>query len=502
MKKILTILFAIVSISIFSQTTPTTAYGLNVIGKDVLLNSSGIGEQGVNIKNETSNFYIYQKTFDAGKDVITTFNIDSHDGKILRYYDYDTYLYGRISIKTDAQSPFIITDTLNNKNIDFNTSLITPSNSVTVRLQDKSLVMAGLDDITGLEVRDGGYRLKNETSANFGTVGSNAVDLSIIGIPTGDTGLGATGLGSFASGNLVRASGSYSRAGGLSTESSGDYSSTDGRNVTASGEYSRASGYRVTASGDYVFAHGRDLIAPPYAMSAFGTYNDHSKYTTYSTTSFDERDLLAVWGNGESSVLRSNALEIFKNGIIRAPSLELNEISDNKDLVTLEKSIEVANNVKKNGSLYYADSNTSTTPISVTANTEEFLTNDEAGANTNKNFKPDNVSELWDSSTNSLVFGGITQGSNVLVRVDLEVTTTSVYQTFDILVDLGVGVSPYTLTVDKNLIKDIGTYNISSTFSISTIESFVINSTGKIKVLSDSNAILVVKGFDFNVNIR
>ncbi|WP_299271864.1 tail fiber domain-containing protein [uncultured Psychroserpens sp.] len=218
-------------------------------------------------------------------------------------------------------------------------------------------------NVTGLEAIDEGnglgWRLKGKDSNNYGTIGLDAVDLSSspsASISIGATGENATAMGfrttasgyastamgfnttasrefSFALGDNATASGYGSIAMGGSSIASADFSTAIGVSADALGNYSFAIGNSTTASGESSIAMGGFTIAPSYLETTLGSFN--TEYVPNDTQNWNENDRLFVIGNG-TSFGRSNALAIFKNGIITAPSFDLAEITDDKSLVTKE----------------------------------------------------------------------------------------------------------------------------------------------------------------------
>ena len=159
---------------------------------------------------------------------------------------------------------------------------------------------------TGLEYLDetddgtanGGFVLIGREANNYGIVGEKAVDLSYSDFETSPE-RGATGENSFASGYLTNATGPYSTALGFSTNALGASTTTMGEN----------------------------LVASSNASTAIGVLN------------IDEPNSLFMIGNGyygEFSLIQSNAFVVYRDGRILAPSLELNEITDDKSLITKE----------------------------------------------------------------------------------------------------------------------------------------------------------------------
>ncbi|MFC0604196.1 tail fiber domain-containing protein [Winogradskyella pulchriflava] len=167
---------------------------------------------------------------------------------------------------------------------------------------------------TGLEAIDEGngvgWRLVGSDPNNYGNIGSKSVDLSFSGTPS----------------TIYGPTGAVAIAAGTGTTASGDASVAFGAGSTASGHFSLSSGYYTTASGNSSTALGSNTIADDSYSTVVGQYNNE---TELSNIAFQV-------GNGTSSGSKSNALNVTMNGIITAPSLDINEITDSKTLITKE----------------------------------------------------------------------------------------------------------------------------------------------------------------------
>ena len=76
------------------------------------------------------------------------------------------------------------------------------------------------------------------------------------------------------------------------------------------------------------------------------------------------------------------------------------------------------------GFAFYEDTATSTTPINLTADTWEDLTNNKAGSGTETTYKPTYITgDLWDSATNTIDLSEVPVGKVILVRNDYDITT-------------------------------------------------------------------------------
>ncbi|MEZ4777838.1 MAG: hypothetical protein R2786_00450 [Flavobacteriaceae bacterium] len=184
--------------------------------------------------------------------------------------------------------------------------------------------------------RKAAFRAGNVTAtqwndANIGDY-SVAMGRSTIASGTYDTAIGfgstASGTYSTALGWANTASGAYSFSLGQNSLASGWSSTVLGRISTASGSQSMVFGHGITASGDNSIAIGNngtlsgwnsmtlgnDLVAPSGYEVAIGNFN--TTYSPNSTTAIDNADRLFSVGNGTSNVTRSNALTIYKSGLM------------------------------------------------------------------------------------------------------------------------------------------------------------------------------------------
>lgn len=144
----------------------------------------------------------------------------------------------------------------------------------------------------------------------------------------------------------------------------------------------------------------------------------------------------------------------------------------------------------------YNDLGTATTPISVTGGGGFVkLTNDEAGANTNKDYPPNGVTDVWDASNDRFDFSELNLGDMIDIRLDIEVTTTSPNQEVETVLVLGVGAFEYSIPFDKTSYKNAGTQQINRFNGIYIGNALTLNNFGEFRVQSDGNATVKVNGF-------
>lgn len=151
---------------------------------------------------------------------------------------------------------------------------------------------------------------------------------------------------------------------------------------------------------------------------------------------------------------------------------------------------------KKVGFFDYNDTATTTTPITVTGGGGfVFLTNNELGAFTNKLYPPYGVTDVWDASLNQFDFTELSLGSKMHYRIDLEITTTAANQEVDLEIDLGIGGSPYSLSVAQKQYKTAGTYPLVLSSYVYMGDTNTRDNPAKFKIASPNNATVVVNGW-------
>lgn len=113
------------------------------------------------------------------------------------------------------------------------------------------------------------------------------------------------------------AHGQFSHAEGSNTLALGNWAHTEGAQTIGSGSTSHAEGNNTEASGDSAHSEGMNTIASNYASHSSGKYN--AAMTTGGTISNTVGTAFVV-GNGTSSTVRSNALSVQYNGVVKAKS--------------------------------------------------------------------------------------------------------------------------------------------------------------------------------------
>ena len=170
--------------------------------------------------------------------------------------------------------------------------------------------------------RKGAFRAGsvNDTQWDNANVGNNSFAVGLNNIASGSNSVAmgsyneTSGNSSIAAGSYTTASGNYSVAAGYGTIASGSSSIALGGNSKASGNSSTAFGSQAQALGDNSIAFGSFTKAFSFSEIAIGIHS--TTYTPLSTTTFNASDRLFVIGNGVDSSNKSNALTIYKNGLL------------------------------------------------------------------------------------------------------------------------------------------------------------------------------------------
>lgn len=179
-----------------------------------------------------------------------------------------------------------------------------------------------------------GWRI-NKPAANYGDIGSDAIDLSVNN--SASTTNGATGDFSFCSGTGNISSGEASFvAGGNNNWATGLRAFASGQNARANGYASHVSGISNIANGYYSIAGGQGNTAASLAEVSLGLFGT---IATGSTTTRVLTDRILNIGCGAATGTRADALTILKNGLVTLPSMTnalITADSTGKSVVTKE----------------------------------------------------------------------------------------------------------------------------------------------------------------------
>ena len=151
----------------------------------------------------------------------------------------------------------------------------------------------------------------------------------------------------------------------------------------------------------------------------------------------------------------------------------------------------------------YADATTVVTPIDLTADTWAEMTNDGAGANTNKTYALTGIADVYNVGTNRFDFSDLALGDTVSIRVDAEITTSGANQTCDVDLVLAYGeVGEYRIPFIRNEFKTAATHGMTRFNDIYIGNALTRDNPARFEIRSDGNADVVVNGWYCKVNKR
>jgi len=161
-------------------------------------------------------------------------------------------------------------------------------------------------------------------------------------------------------------------------------------------------------------------------------------------------------GKGLSTNDYTNAEKIKLAGIEEGAEVNVqadwSQNDDTADDFIKNKPEQLASSV---GHFHVAHSGIFSFPQNIDANTPTILVNDGEGDFSTNDFAPNGITNVWDSTTNSLDFSEFSLGDQLAVRVDLRVDTTSANQKIECYILLGEGTdSEYKLSLGREQIKN------------------------------------------------
>ena len=152
------------------------------------------------------------------------------------------------------------------------------------------------------------------------------------------------------------------------------------------------------------------------------------------------------------------------------------------------------------GIMDYNDALTAVTPITLASGVRTKLTNNELGGFTNKTYKPDTVTDLWNASTNRFDFSELNLGDVLFIRIDVTPTTGGANSEVELELDLAIGGSPYTLPVHQGSYKASGAQSaIARTFMIYMGDTNTLNNPAELYMTADSASSVIVNGWAISV---
>lgn len=319
----------------------------------------------------------------------------------------------------------------------------------------------GLERIT--EGTNTGWRLVGRNPANYGNIGNNAVDISTSLVAS--IVRGATGEFSFAQGRNTRAAATGAVALGDNTIATSQYAFAHGNDTQATNNGAEAGGTETIASGNSSVSKGLNTRARSTAEFSVGHFG--TDYTPINSSSASNTtDRVFNIGNGLSSVARSNAFTVFKNGAVQFFVGDLANITNGVVGFFTFNSTDSNRPYIHNGSTWKGLAYTDEIP---TKTSNFYLTGTTTDAQDNKS------SSIWRD-------GSISVGTSSSSSTKLYIFST---QSGAFRLQDGTQANGYILTSDSN---GVGTWTPLSSVGISGSASYLPKFTGT-SSLGNSNFI-------------
>lgn len=144
----------------------------------------------------------------------------------------------------------------------------------------------------------------------------------------------------------------------------------------------------------------------------------------------------------------------------------------------------------------YNDLATDSSPIALSIADQDYtLTNDGLGTFTNTSFGLPGVANIWNSSTDRFDFtqgGVLAVGDTLDLRLDVEVTTTVANTAVEVHLELGLGGSPYPITVNPTTnFKTAGTYHLVRWMGVYLGDVNTLNNPARVVAKADDTGATV-----------
>lgn len=177
----------------------------------------------------------------------------------------------------------------------------------------------------------------------------------------------------------------------------------------------------------------------------------------------------------------------------------------NQTVASTINSATISAETTRMGMQDYADATTAGTPISITGGAGFVaLTNDGAGAGTNKGTKVTGIGELWDVS--GQVFNwddGLELGDQVNIRLNIKITTTGANQIVSVKMVAAIGGSPYDIFWQSSYYKTSGAQdNLAKTSLVYMGDTNTLVNGARFEIQSDGNCTVEVIGWAIQHFVR
>lgn len=131
------------------------------------------------------------------------------------------------------------------------------------------------------------------------------------------------------------------------------------------------------------------------------------------------------------------------------------------------------------------------------------ILNDATGTQTNEAYLPPNVTTLYDATNSQLDLSELPNGSRVMIRLTMDITTTTTNQRVRTRLSAAIGgTTPYQIQLDDNVIKAAGTASLGEVTFIYVVDDNTRSNPAQFEFSSDDDATLAVQGWVVDVAIR
>lgn len=131
------------------------------------------------------------------------------------------------------------------------------------------------------------------------------------------------------------------------------------------------------------------------------------------------------------------------------------------------------------------------------------ILNDATGTQTNESNLPPGILTLYDTINSQLDFSSVPNGSRILIRFTMNVTTTAVNQRLRVRLSLAIGgTTPYQIQLDDSIIKAVGSTSIGEVTFVYIVDDNTRLFPAQFEFSSDADATLDVQGWALDVSTR
>ncbi len=155
------------------------------------------------------------------------------------------------------------------------------------------------------------------------------------------------------------------------------------------------------------------------------------------------------------------------------------------------------------GSFDVADTATTTTPISIPG-TSTFikLTNNGLGVQTNNNFAPIGITELWDPTNNEFDFSQLKLGDIVTIRIDLDVDIQNNDTEVEVRLQAGIGVFTFNINWDQRSYKAVQVAPLAKSSFVTMVTAAILDGTAEFQLKADKACAVTVRGWNYTITRR